>query len=67
MQPISKKVFLEMFFSNLEVIALSYVSEGVVYKWIDEVGCISYIVCPKTFSDYLDFKKNLEPLLQELV
>jgi hypothetical protein len=67
MENATRKVFLQMFYSNLEVVAVSYVQEDIVYKWIDDLGKIYYIVCPKTFSKYIDFKKSLEPLLQELV
>lgn len=67
MRQASREVFLEMFFSNLEIISIGYVSENMVYKWMDEFGRVYYIVCPKTFSEYHEFKRNLEPLLQELV
>jgi hypothetical protein len=55
--------FLRLFFSNKEVMAVSYMSDDAIWTWGESEA---YLVSPKTKSDYLKWVETLPPLLKEL-
>ena len=56
--------FLRMFFSNKEVVAVSYVADDTIYTGRDSEACL---VSPKTKLRYTQWLENLPPLFRELV
>lgn len=74
MLKISEGAFINMYFSNREVISEPYCMEDLALLWDRNLFCTEtedfvYIVHPKTYNDYQKFVKKLEkdcPLLAEL-
>jgi hypothetical protein len=63
--------FLQMFFSNKEVVSEVHCMDDIVYIWGDfESEEVVYLVSPSTRAKYIDFIENIKkerPLLLELL